>query len=164
VCLFDPAHAPLGTRPTRAQYLAADHVIVSYEGSLRGLVEEKFGVERRVRISVPTVHSIGAMVDGSALVATLPDIVARQMRAPRPHLRIVPAPFGTPAGATMNLLSRRALADDGAVAFVAERIVAVVKRLVSSARPGSAASSASSARRPPARRASARGTSPRSGG
>lgn len=128
VCLFDPRHVRFGKNATRAQYLAAEHVGVSYDGSLRGLVEQVIGVERRVRVSVASVHSVGPLVDGSALVATLPGVVAQQIREHRPHLRIVPAPF-TVSRVPVDLLSRRALADDEAVRFVAERIVAVAKKL-----------------------------------
>ena len=132
VCLFDPAHARLRKNATRAHYLAAEHVGVSYDGTLRGLVEQMFAVERNVRVSVASVHSVGPIVDGSALVATLPGVVARQIREQRPHLRIVPAPFPVDS-ISVDLLSRRALADDEAVCFVAERIVAVATRLAKAA-------------------------------
>jgi len=88
VCLFDPAHVRFRKNATRAQYLAAEHVGVSYDGTLRGLVEQMLAVERRIRVSVVSVHSVGPIVDGSALVATLPGVVAQQIREQRPHLRI----------------------------------------------------------------------------
>jgi LysR family transcriptional regulator, mexEF-oprN operon transcriptional activator len=40
VCLFDPRHARLGARPTREAYLAAEHVVVSYNADARGVVED----------------------------------------------------------------------------------------------------------------------------
>src|SRR4051794_27700344 len=71
VCVFDPRFVRLGARPTERAYLAQDHVIVSYNGDLRGIVEETFGRERRVRCSVASFASIGAIVDGARLVATI---------------------------------------------------------------------------------------------
>ncbi len=70
--LFDPRFVRLGARPTERAYLAQQHVIVSYNGDLRGTVEDNMGRERDVRCSVASFGSIGAIVDGSALVATLP--------------------------------------------------------------------------------------------
>ncbi len=72
VCLFDPRHVRLGKKPTLERYLACDHVIVSYNGDLRGIVEDLLGVQRRVRVSVPNFHAIGPLVDG---------FVARRVRA-----------------------------------------------------------------------------------
>ncbi|MBL8718867.1 MAG: LysR family transcriptional regulator [Myxococcales bacterium] len=121
VCLFDPRHADLGVRPTLARYLAHDHVIVSYNGDLRGIVEDLLGVERRVRVSVPSFQSIGAVVEGTALVATLPAMVARDIVAMHPRLRVAKKPF-TLAGTAVELLTRAAVDDDDAVRFVRECI------------------------------------------
>ncbi len=126
VCLFDPRHARLGKKPTRERYLACDHVIVSYNGDLRGIVEDLLGVQRRVRISVPTFHAVGPVVDGSALVATVPALVAREIRRVRPHLRTAPLPFELP-GTSMELLARAGVLDDPAVRFVHDRIERVVR-------------------------------------
>ena len=79
VCLYDPRHARVGKRLTMERYLEHEHVIVSYNGDLRGIVEDLLGVQRRVRVSVPTFHGIGAMVDGSGLLATVPTMVAREV-------------------------------------------------------------------------------------
>jgi hypothetical protein len=47
-----------------------------------------------VRVSVPTFQSVGALIDGSALPATVPEIVAREIIALRPQLRTRELPFG----------------------------------------------------------------------
>jgi LysR family transcriptional activator of mexEF-oprN operon len=117
VCLFDPRQIALGKKPTRARYLAADHIVVSYNGDLRGIIEDLFGVSRRVRVSVPTFHAIGALVDGSPLVATVPTVVAANIRNVRPHLRTASVPFPL-SGASIELLMRSAVVDDPAIAFV----------------------------------------------
>ena len=122
VCLYDPRHARVGRALTRARYFAHDHVVVSYNGDLRGVIEDALGVERKVRVSVPSFHPVGSVVEGSALLATIPERVAREIVAQRPRLRTIALPF--PLTRTpMELLYRTALADDRALAFVTETIV-----------------------------------------
>jgi len=126
VCLFDPRHESLGKAPSLARYLAADHVIVSYNGDLRGVVEDAFGQTRRVRVSVPTFHAVGALVDGSALVATVPSVVARDILRTRPHLRTARAPFSF-AGGTVELLVRSAVLDDPAIELVTQHLERIAR-------------------------------------
>jgi LysR family transcriptional activator of mexEF-oprN operon len=121
VCLFDPRHVRLGKKPTLERYLACDHVIVSYNGDLRGIVEDLLGVQRRVRVSVPNFHAIGPLVDGSSLVASVPALVAREIVRVRPGLRTAPLPFELP-GTSMELLARAGALDDPAVRFVHDLI------------------------------------------
>lgn len=135
VCLFDPRHARVGKRLTLERYLEHDHVIVSYNGDLRGVVEDMLGVQRRVRVSVPTFHGVGAIVEGSALLATVPGIVAREIRSLRPALRTTALPLAL-GGTPMELLWRAAVEDDEAVAFVRD----LVTRVAKAAGPPSAAS------------------------
>jgi LysR family transcriptional activator of mexEF-oprN operon len=129
VCLYDPRHARVGKRLTMERYLEHEHVIVSYNGDLRGIVEDLLGVQRRVRVSVPTFHGIGAMVDGSGLLATVPTMVAREVTSLRPHLRTTALPVNL-ASAPMELLWRSAVEDDEAIRFIRERVVDVAKRLL----------------------------------
>jgi LysR family transcriptional activator of mexEF-oprN operon len=124
VCLFDPRFVRLGARPTERAYLAQEHVVVSYNGDFRGVVEETFGRERRVRCSVASFASIGAIVDGGRLVATVPLIVARQILLTRGHLRVVPIPFAHEPG-TVELLWPKALDGDPACRFVREALVRI---------------------------------------
>ena len=122
VCIFDPRFVRLGARPTERAYLAQDHVIVSYNDDLRGIVEDRYGKERRVRCSVASFASIGAIVDGSRLVATLPSIVASQILHVRPHLRAGSFPFPHEPG-SIDLLWPTALDGDPACRFVREAII-----------------------------------------
>jgi len=127
VCLFDPRHAKVTPRLTRARYLAHRHVVVSYNGDLRGIIEDYLGVSRDVCISVPTFHSVGALVEGGALLATVPAMVARSIVAQRPKLRTAELPF--PLGAApMELLWRRALDDDRALQFVMSHVRKIASR------------------------------------
>lgn len=127
-CVFDPRHARLGRTPTLEAYLSHEHVIVSYSGDLRGVVEDLLGVQRRVRVSIPSFHGVGALLTGSALVATLPDVVARDVRATHRHLKVtgVPAELRL-AGAPLELIQRADLVDDPAVSFIAERIAEIAR-------------------------------------
>lgn len=124
VCLFDPAHARIKRRVSARAYFDHDHVIVSYNADLRGIIEDIFDTPRRVRCSVSSFSSVGAIVDGSAMVATVPEVVADQICQLRPHLRTAPLPRELPLeGAAIELLWRGADDDDPAASFVRERIV-----------------------------------------
>jgi LysR family transcriptional activator of mexEF-oprN operon len=130
VCLFDPRHADLGKRLTLERYLAHEHVIVSYNGDLRGIVEDVLGVQRRVRVSVPTFHSIGALVEGSALLATVPGVVARELTSLRPNLRTTALPMAL-GSSPMELLWRSTVEDDEAIRLLRDLVVRVVKTVES---------------------------------
>src|SRR6185436_19387413 len=125
VCLLDPRHVRAGRRITEARYFAHEHVAVSYNGDLRGIVEDVLGRARRVRCSVSTFANVGAIVDGTALLATVPETVAREIRRVRPHLRTAALPFSL-AGASIELLWAAASEDDAACAFLRERIARIV--------------------------------------
>jgi len=131
VCLFDPRHAQPGKRLTLERYLAHEHVIVSYNGDLRGIVEDLLGVQRRVRVSVPTFHNIGALVEGTALLATVPDVVARELISLRPNLRTCPLPLAL-GGSPMELLWRSMVEDDEAIRLIRDLVIRVVKTVESS--------------------------------
>lgn len=85
VCVFDQRHLAL-RRLTEAAYFACDHVIVSYNGDLRGIVEDATGKARRVRCSVASFANLGAVLIGSKLMATVPALVAAQLVATHPGL------------------------------------------------------------------------------
>lgn len=135
VVLFDPRHARLGKRVTEEQYFAHDHVIVSYNGDLRGIVEDLLRKTRSVRCSLPSFSSIGPIIDGTKLLATVPEDVATYVRRAYPHLATAEKPFrleGTP----MELLWPAATDDDPAMRYVRETIERV------SSRPSSPSASA----------------------
>jgi LysR family transcriptional activator of mexEF-oprN operon len=71
--------------------------------------------------SVSTFANLGGLLDGSALLVMVPELVARHIRRVRPHLRIRPPPFALRGGAT-ELLWPSTLDDDGACRFVRDRI------------------------------------------
>jgi LysR family transcriptional activator of mexEF-oprN operon len=124
VCLHDPRYAQLGARLTRARYLAHEHVIVSYNGDLRGIIEDMFGATRRVRCSVASFAHVGALIEGSALLATVPSRVGRYLQSLHPKLATAPVPFPI-AGAPLELLWPRAADDDPALGYLRRLIVRV---------------------------------------
>jgi LysR family transcriptional regulator, mexEF-oprN operon transcriptional activator len=128
VCLFDPRFVRLGSRPTEGAYLAQQHVIVSYNEDLRGIVEDYFGRQRRVRCSIASFAGLGAIVDGSAVIATVPEIFALHVLRQRPHLKTAVPPFRFPKSG-MDLLWPTALEDDPACRFLRDAISQLVDGL-----------------------------------
>ncbi|HET9993675.1 MAG TPA: LysR substrate-binding domain-containing protein [Kofleriaceae bacterium] len=128
VCVYDPRFVKLGPRPSERTYFAQEHVIVSYNGDLRGFVEDTYGRERRVRCAVAMFSAVGAIVEGTALVATMPDIVAHQLVARRPRLALARFPLPqTESG--MDLLWPSALDADDGCRFLREEIVEISRTL-----------------------------------
>jgi LysR family transcriptional activator of mexEF-oprN operon len=128
VCLHDPRHSGFSARVSEADYFARDHVVVSYNGDLRGIVEDLLHKQRRVRCSVSTFAHLGALIEGTPLLATVPTLVAGQIRAVRPHLRASALPFSLD-GAFTELLWPAAVDDDEAGRFLRRRIVQESRRL-----------------------------------
>jgi LysR family transcriptional activator of mexEF-oprN operon len=122
-CLYDPRQVRL-RRLSEAEYFARSHVIVSYNGDLHGIVEELVGKSRRIRCSVSSFAHIGALIDGSPMLATVPVTVARQLRTTRPHLATKPLPFRIPSFAS-ELLWPAATDDDAACTYVRAQIRAI---------------------------------------
>ena len=127
MCLYDPRHARCA-KLTEAEYFAREHIIVSYNGDLRGIVEDMFGKTRKVRCSVSSFANIGALIEGTAMLATVPELVADQIRATRPHLATKPLPFPI-EGASAELLWPVATDDDEPGRFVRDKIIALAKTM-----------------------------------
>ncbi|HEY8925104.1 MAG TPA: LysR family transcriptional regulator [Polyangia bacterium] len=134
-CLYDPRHAKIG-RLTEAEYFARDHVIVSYNGDLRGIVEDMHGKARKVRCSVSSFANIGAIVDGTAMLATIPELVAVKILATRPHLKTRPLPSTLKIeGSHAELLWPAVTDDDEPCKFVRAKIREIARRVVGTKRP-----------------------------
>lgn len=124
-CLYDPRHARPG-KLSEQDYFAHEHVIVSYNGDLRGVVEDALGKARRVRCSVSSFANLGALIDGTALLATIPTLVAAQIRAIRPHLRTRALPFAIPTSYS-ELLWPVASDDDPPCRFIRGHIKRIAR-------------------------------------
>ena len=126
-CLFDPRHARIRTL-TEAEYFARDHIIVSYNGDLRGIVEDLLGKTRKVRCSISSFANLGALIDGTAMLATIPELVAKHIRATRPHLKTKAPPFNL-EGSQTELLWPVATDDDEPCRFVRSKIVVIARAI-----------------------------------
>ena len=135
-CLHDPRRARLRTL-TEKEYFARPHLIVSYNGDLRGIVEDTLHKTRIVRCSVSSFAQVGALIEGTTMLATVPQIVADHVRVVRPHLKTKPLPF-TLMGSSLDLLWPVATDDDEPCRFLREKIVAIA-RAESASRPRRAA-------------------------
>lgn len=122
VCLFDSRHVKFGKRVSEQAYFAAEHVIVSYNADLRGIVEDLLGKARRTRCSVSSFANIAAIVEGSALIATVPRLLATKAVATRKTLATAELPFRLEGSGT-ELLWPTATDDDDACRFVRDCIV-----------------------------------------
>jgi len=138
VCLYDPRAFPSRSRRrgglTMAAYFAAEHVVVSYNADLRGIVEDAVGRARRVRCSVSTFASIGALVDGDELLATVPRAVAQEIRRLRPHLAVSELPFPL-AGSASELIWPSAVDDDPVLTLVRELVQSIARKQKGASRP-----------------------------
>lgn len=110
VCVHDPRHARF-KRLTEKVYFEHEHVVVSYNADMRGIVEDFTRRRRRVRCSIPSFSHIGQIVEGTALLATVPRTVANEVVGLHPKLAMTRLPFRIPAG-TMELLWPAAADDD----------------------------------------------------
>ncbi len=126
-CLYDPRHAKLGKTVSERAYFAHDHVIVSYNADLRGVVEDLLHKSRRVRCSLASFSHVGDVVDGSAMLATVPEVIAAEIRRTRPHLRTARLPFRLHAETGLELLWPLAVDDDPACRFVRAHVAAIAK-------------------------------------
>jgi LysR family transcriptional activator of mexEF-oprN operon len=90
------------------------------------------GKSRKIRCSVSSFAHVGALIDGTAMLATVPVTVARQIRSTRPHLATKPLPFEIPAFAA-ELLWPAATDDDEACTYVRARIRTIAAQVKRSA-------------------------------
>lgn len=116
VCLHDPRYSRLPKRFTERDYFAHEHVVVSYAGDVRGVIEDALGKSRRVRVSVPAFSFVADVVDGSPLLATVPTLLAEHIIRSRPHLRSVALPFSLEP-VSLDLLWPRATDGDPVASF-----------------------------------------------
>ena len=135
VCMFDPRHVRLSRsrRLTEREYFDREHVIVSYNGDLRGIVEDYLHKQRRVRCAVSSFSHIGAVLEGSALLATVPSIVAQFILRLHPGLRITALPVALPVGA-IELLWPASSDDDDAAVYVRQTVRDVCRGFVEHSR------------------------------
>lgn len=85
VCLVRQGHRLARRRLTLADYAEAEHLVVESAGTGHGQVDEwlrRRGVRRRVRLTVPHFVGVGHILQGSELVATVPERLADRLVEP----------------------------------------------------------------------------------
>lgn len=122
VCLFDRGKVKLGNKLTEEAYFAREHVIVSYNEDLRGIVEDALVKQRRVRCSVSSFANVPDIVEGGPLLGTVPRLIAIDAARRRPGLDFRALPFALPS-ASMDLLWPAAAEDDDACRFLRALLV-----------------------------------------
>jgi LysR family transcriptional activator of mexEF-oprN operon len=145
VCLFDRRHAKVGKRLTEQRYFEHEHVLVSFNADLRGIVEDALQKTRKSRCSVSGFANVPAIVEDSALLATVPRLLASDAVARRSHLRWAELPIAL-SGAMTELLWPSATDDDEACRFVRERVTELAENVAGARRPPARLRSGSRAR------------------
>jgi LysR family transcriptional activator of mexEF-oprN operon len=135
VCMYDPRVLRLKASISEREYFAHQHVIVSYNGDLRGIVEDMLQKERDVRCAVSSFSHVGSILTGQKLLATVPSVVARHLCALHPKLAVAQLPFPM-QGAPIELLWPLSLDDDPACGFVREQLVLIAQRHAARTEPG----------------------------
>jgi len=85
VCLMRQGHRLDKRRMSLAEFSAAEHLVVISAGTGHGKVDElllRSGVERTVRLTVPHYVSVGHILRGSDLIATVPKRLADRLVEP----------------------------------------------------------------------------------
>ena len=85
VCLMRRGHRLDKRKLSLAEFSAAEHLVVVSAGTGHGKVDEllqRSGVERSVRLTVPHYVSVGHILRGSDLIATVPERLANRLIEP----------------------------------------------------------------------------------
>jgi LysR family transcriptional activator of mexEF-oprN operon len=139
VCLYDSRFARFPARISEKEYFAREHVIVSYAGDLRGVVEDLLGRAREVRVSVPGFEYVGRVVEGSPLLATVPGLCAPPILRAFPRLRSAALPFAI-AQQSLDLLWSRVTDADSVARFVRSLVLRAARSVASRSPDGAARS------------------------
>lgn len=85
VCLLRRGHRLAKRRLTLADYAEAEHLVVESAGTGHGQVDEwlrRRGIRRHVRLTVPHFVGVGHILQGSDLMATVPERLAERLVEP----------------------------------------------------------------------------------
>ncbi len=85
VCLFRRGHALDGQPLRLADFRSAEHLVVVSAGTGHGKVDEllqRAGIDRVVRLTVPHFVGVGHILQGTDLVATVPERLAQRLAEP----------------------------------------------------------------------------------
>jgi DNA-binding transcriptional LysR family regulator len=85
VCLMRQGHRLARRKMSLAEFSAAEHLVVISAGTGHGKVDDvlqRSGVQRHVRLTVPHYVGVGHILQGSDLIATVPERLADRLTEP----------------------------------------------------------------------------------
>ena len=127
-CIFD--HERRKGRPlSLSEYVKAGHVLTSFSGDHRGVVDTalaKLKRERRIVVATQEFSSVPFYLHGTDLIATLPTYAAR-IYAKRLRLALSPLPFPMPK-LTLSLLWHARFTNDAGHAWFRNLVRAVAEQ------------------------------------
>ena len=80
--LYDPQQLELPQQLTAQQYASYEHLLVSFSGTRKGLLDtslDQLGLTRRISTVVPSVASVPSLLKQQPLITTLPSYVAKHL-------------------------------------------------------------------------------------
>jgi DNA-binding transcriptional LysR family regulator len=85
VCLMRQGHRLARRKMSLAEFSAAEHLVVISAGTGHGKVDDvlqRSGIQRHVRLTVPHYVGVGHILQGSDLIATVPERLADRLTEP----------------------------------------------------------------------------------
>lgn len=98
VCLFRQGHRLDKRKLSLGDFQSAEHLVIMSAGTGHGKVDEvvhRAGIKRQVRLTVPHFVSVGHILQGTDMVATVPERLAQELRGPF-GLNYLPHPVQLP--------------------------------------------------------------------
>ncbi|MBS0446813.1 MAG: LysR family transcriptional regulator [Proteobacteria bacterium] len=127
VCLASADHPRVQSKPTKAQFLAESHIVVTTSGTGHAIVDKVMaqkGYERRIALKVPSFLGVARLVARTELLVIVPrrlgDAFAQQER-----VRLIDPPVHLPAFAVKQHWHERFHAD-AAHAWLRQTLAAVL--------------------------------------
>jgi LysR family transcriptional regulator, mexEF-oprN operon transcriptional activator len=128
ICMFDPQQLPLRAPLTLEAYCAQAHVVVSFDGSNSGDVDDALraaGRERQVIATVPRFSALPSLLRAVPGIATIPESIGCCL-AQLHGLALAQPPLAIPS-APVSLLYRRTDRADSRAAWFRELVIDTVR-------------------------------------
>lgn len=134
-CLFDPQVGQRSARLSLDEFVGSEQVIVTFDGALESKVDRILAgqqLRRDIRLGTTRFAALPHLVQGTALVASLPELIGRTLA--RTHgLAFSPLPFAVPPSLPRMTWHRRNDLDP-ASRWLRELISNCVRRVVAEVR------------------------------
>lgn len=113
VCLAAEDHPRIRTKPTKQQFLAEHHIVVTTSGTGHSIVDKVMaqkGYERRIALKVPSFLGVARLVARTELLVIVPRRLGEAL-AQQEHVRLLEPPLHLPAFAVKQHWHERFHAD-----------------------------------------------------